>query len=345
MRTKICQLGIALLSVTLWFQISALAQTSTGSISGIVQDESGAVVPGASVTVTNVETGINRSVVTDAGGRYRVPSLIPDHYEVEAGNAGFETAVRKGIQLAVGADLEINMVLKVGQVTQKTEVTAEAPMIETMSGTVSGLVDDKAIRDLPLNGRSFDQLIALQSSAPQITIRTLSIVAGAAATYAVHGARDQANRFLLDGTEILAAGFQGDTPGGALGLNMGVEAIREFSVLTSNYGAAYGKRNGAIINIASRSGSNSFHGSAFEFLRNSDLDARNFFDYKANPSSPRLPSFRRNQFGGGMGGPLRKDQTFFFGTYEGLRQSLGISAVEAVPDLASRQAAVPAVKP
>ncbi|OFW43571.1 MAG: hypothetical protein A3J28_00520 [Acidobacteria bacterium RIFCSPLOWO2_12_FULL_60_22] len=338
MLRKVYKLGFAVVGVILLVHFCALAQTSTGSISGVVQDESGAVIPGANVTITDVDTGINRSVVSDAGGRYRAPSLIPDRYEVQAQMTGFETGVRKGIQLTVGGELEINMVLRVGQVAQQTVVTADAPLVETMSGTVSGLVDDKAIRDLPLNGRSFDQLIGLQSSAPKIVVRTMSIVAGAADAYAVHGARDQSNRFLLDGTELLAAGFQGDTPGGSLGINMGVEGIREFSVMTSNYGAAYGKRNGAIVNIATRSGTNQFHGSAFEFLRNSALDARNFFDRE-------IPPFRRNQFGGALGGPLRKDQTFFFGTYEGLRQSLGLSAVEAVPDNNSRQAAVPAVRP
>ncbi|OFW42813.1 MAG: hypothetical protein A3J28_06030 [Acidobacteria bacterium RIFCSPLOWO2_12_FULL_60_22] len=335
MLRKVYKLGFAVVGVILMVHFSALAQTSTGSISGVVQDESGAVIPGATVTITDVDTGISRSVVSDAGGRYRVPSLIPDRYEVQAQMTGFETGVRKGIQLTVGGDLEINMALRVGQVTQTTVVTAEAPLVETMTGTISGLVDDKAIRDLPLNGRSFDQLIALQSSAPQIRIRnSSSIVAGVGSVYAVHGARDQANRFLLDGTEVLQAGFQTDMPGGALGLNMGVEGIREFSVLTSNYGAAYGKKMGAIINMATRSGANQFHGSAFEFLRNSALDARNFFDR-------RLPPFRRNQFGGALGGPIRRDQTFFFGTYEGLRQNLGLSVIDTVPDPNARQGLVP----
>lgn len=327
--------AMQVLAAVLLFGSYVLAQTATGSISGMVQDESGAVIPGAHVGVNNVDTGISRSVVTDAGGRYHVTSLIPDHYEVQAAMTGFETGVRTGIQLTVGSDLEINIVLRVGQVTEKTVVSAEAPLVETMSGTVSGLVDDKAIRDLPLNGRSFDQLISLQSSAPQIRMRnSTSTVAGVGPTYTVHGARDQANRFLLDGTELLQAGFQTDMPGGALGINMGVEAIREFAVLTSNYGAAYGKRNGAIVNIASRSGTNQFHGSAFEFLRNSALDARNFFDRQ-------IPPFRRNQFGGAFGGPIRKDQTFFFGTYEGLRQSLGLSVIETVPDNNARQGLLP----
>lgn len=332
---KIYKSGPAVVCVTLLFHLSALAQTSTGAISGVVQDESGAVISGAKVTIMDVDTGISRSVVTEAGGRYHVPSLIPDHYQLRVEMTGFEAGVRNGIQLTVGGELEINLMLKVGQVSQVAEVTAEAPMVETVTGTVSGLVDDKAIRDLPLNGRSYDQLIALESSAPQNRLRdTSGPRGGASGVYAVHGARGQANQFLLDGTEVVDAATTSDLPGGALGINLGVEAIREFSILTSNYGAAYGKKQGAIINVATRSGTNQYHGSAFEFLRNSDLDARNFFDRS-------IPPFKRNQFGGALGGPIRKDRTFIFGTYEGLRQNLGLSVIEVVPDNNARLGLMP----
>ena len=334
MRT--CRFGLSLLAVISFFGYGAWAQTVTGSISGVVVDESSAVVPGANVTVTNVDTGIGRSVVTDAAGRYDVPGLIPDHYEVQAQIMGFETAVRSGIQLTVGSKLEINLTLKVGQVAQKTVVTAEAPLVETLSGSVSGLVDDKAIRDLPLNGRSFDQLISLESSAPIIRLAGHSLSTGTTTTYSVNGARDQSNVFLMDGTELVGAGRSSLLPDTAVGVNLGVDAIREFTVLTSNYSAAYGKRAGGIINLATRSGTNQIHGSAFEFLRNSDLDARNFFDPGGGP-----PPFRRNQFGGAVGGPIRKDQTFFFGTYEGLRQNLGETNIETVPDNNARQGILP----
>jgi carboxypeptidase family protein len=334
MPLKMYKLGLAVVGLVLVFHFCAFAQTA--SISGVVQDASGAVIPGAKVTLTDVDTGTSRSVMTDAGGRYRAPSLIPDHYEVKGEMTGFETGVRNGIQLAVGNQLEINIVLQVGQVAQMAVVTAEAPMVETLTGTVSALVDDKAIRDLPLNGRSFDQLIALEASAPVIRGAGSGSSATEAITsvgYAVSGSRQIANRFYLDGMEELQATQTNNLPGGITGINLGVEAIREYSVMTSNYSAAYGKKSGALINMVTRSGSNQFHGSVYEFLRNNDLDARNFFDHE-------IPPFRRNQFGGALGGPIWKDRTFFFGNYEGLRENLGLSVIEAVPDDNARQGLV-----
>ncbi len=345
MKTNRFPLGV--LSVILLFSSAALAQTSTGTISGVVHDESGAVVPGVNVTVTNVDQGIGNSLATDASGRFHVPTLIPGHYEIQAQAAGFQTGVRKGIQLTVGSDLEIDMVLKVGQVSEKTEVTAEAPIVETATSTLSGLVDDKTIRELPLNGRSFDQLISLDSSAPTFRSRSKTGPGGMSDVYSVSGARTQANLFLIDGTEMLGGGSITTAPGGALGKNMGVDAVQEFVVLTSNYSSAYGKKGGAIINIATRSGTNQLHGTGFEFLRNSALDARNFFDVDtAHPqvrSSP--PPFRRNNFGGALGGPIRKDHSFLFGNYEGMRQDLGLTSLAIVPDASARDRAVAAVKP
>ncbi len=319
-----------------WLGGTAFGQTSGGSISGVVQDESGAVIPGGAVVVTNVDTGIANSFTTDTSGRYHVPSLIPGHYEVQAQVAGFETGVRKGIQLTVGSSLEINMVLKVGQVAEKTEVTAEAPMVETASSTLAGLVDDKTIRDLPLNGRSFDQLIALQSSSPMFHSQQNGGSAGSQAFYVISGARTQANLYLIDGTEMLGAWSQTLEPGGSLGINMGVEAIQEFAVLASNYSAAYGKKGGGIIQAATRSGTNQFHGSAFEFLRNSALDARDFFDPHSKPAP-----LKRSNFGGALGGPVRKDHSFFFGNYEGLRLRSSSPSLSTLPDANTHQGLLP----
>ncbi|MBI2816078.1 MAG: carboxypeptidase regulatory-like domain-containing protein [Acidobacteria bacterium] len=318
------------------FSVAAVAQTATGSISGLVEDESGGVIPGVTVTVTNVDTGISSSLPTNASGRYHVPTLNPGHYEVQAQMTGFETALRRGLRLTVGSELVINLVLNVGQVTQTTVVTAESPIVETATSSLSGLVDDKTIRDLPLNGRSFDQLIALQASSPRFRARSSGMVSGISEKYSVNGARTVSNMFLIDGTEMLSGSATNTEPGGALGINMGVDAVQEFVVLSGNYSAAYGKRGGGIINIATRSGSNQFHGSAFEFLRNSALDARNFFD-----KNPQPPPFKRNSFGGALGGPIRKDSSFFFGNYEGLRQGIGLTNIATVPDENARQGLLP----
>ena len=327
-----------------------LAQTPTGAIEGVVQDESGAVIPGAAVTVTNSDTGIARSVTSDGAGRYKAAGLAPGNYVVQAQVTGFETAVRNGIQLTVGADLAINLSLRVGQVTEKTVVSAEAPMVETTTSTLSNLVDDKTIRDLPLNGRSFDQLISLESSAPTIRARGNTTLTGMSDVFSVNGARTQSNMFLMDGTELLGAGSATTLPGGVLGKNMGVDAVREFTVLSSNYSAAYGKRAGGIINIATRSGTNQIHGSLFEFFRNSKLDAARW-EENTYSQGKRAP-FKRNQFGGSVGGPLRKDKAFFFGNYEALRDRTGLSNVATVPNADARvgnvpglPAPIPAVKP
>jgi hypothetical protein len=326
---------VALLAVVALWTPAAVAQTATGSISGVVEDESKGAIPGASVVVTNVDTGIARTVTTDQGGRYHVPGLISGHYEVQAQLQGFQTAIRKGIQMTIGAEPVVDLVLQVGIVTETTIVTAQAPLVDVVSSTVSGLVDDKTIRDLPLNGRSFDQLITLQSAAPMINDRGRTSLTGQGNVFSVSGARTQSNQYLMDGTELVGAGSITTQPGGVLGKNMGVEAIQEFTVLTSNYSAAYGKRAGGVVNIATRSGTNQFHGSLFEFHRDDRLDARNFFDQDAPPP------FERNQFGGALGGPIRKDQTFFFATYEALRETLGETFIAIVPDANARRGLLP----
>jgi hypothetical protein len=325
------------LCAILLFTSLVRAQTSTGSISGIVEDETGAVIPNATVTVGNVETGVSRSLLTDSSGRYNVPTLMPGHYEIQAQISGFETAIRRGIQLTVGSSLDIKMTLRVGQVAQQTVVTAEAPIVETSNAALSGLVDDRTIRELPLNGRSFDQLISLMASAPVFRGRSgSSAIQGKSAVYSVSGARTRSNMFLIDGTEMLSSGSVTTAPGGALGRNMGVDAVQEFSVLSANYSAAYGKKGGGIINIATRAGTNEFHGSVFEFLRNSVLDARNFFDRTSDPAP-----FKRNNFGGALGGPIQKERSFFFGNFEALRESLSGTSISVVADANAHQGFLP----
>jgi len=257
------------------FSSATLKAQSGGTILGVVQDEMGAVIPGAKMTITNVDTGIARTTVSDSGGRYEVTALIPGHYEVQAVVAGFQTEVRKGVTLTVGSELPITLVMKVGQVTQTAEVTAEAPIVETTTDVMGGLVDTQTVRDLPLNGRSFDYLVDLESSAPMYRMNTYNLATGMEQNFSVNGAWLSMNQYLMDGTQLVGAGTVNTAPGGVVGMNLGVEAIQEFQVLTGGYDAEYGKRMGGVVNVATRSGTNQFHRSLYEFLRNNDLDARN----------------------------------------------------------------------
>jgi hypothetical protein len=328
------RLAVKMLGLALLISPALLAQ-GTGSINGIVQDQSGAVIPGVDVTVTNTDTGISNKFMTDATGGYHVPSLIPGPYRVQAQKGGFATGIRNGVQLTVGSDLEINIALAVGQTTTQTVVTAEAPVVDTLSSTLSALVDDKVIRDLPLNGRSFDQLVALDSSAPAFRSRGSFSTYGEAVVYTANGQNAGQNMYIMDGTEMAGAGLGYQLPGGVLGVNAGVDAIQEFSVLTGSYSAQYGKKAGAIVNLATKSGTNAFHGAAYDYLRNSAMDARNFFD------GAKVSARRRNQFGGALGGPIKKDSSFFFFNYEGVRDAIGASEVKDVPDANAHQGLLP----
>jgi hypothetical protein len=308
----------------------AFAQT-TATITGTVADASGAVIPGVEVTVTNIATRQARTILTNELGRYYVAALSPGSYTVAATLTGFETVLRSGITLTVGNEAVINITLTPGQISEKVEVSADAPVVQTTNAAVAELVGELKIRALPLNGRSFDQLVYMQ---PGITIATgagNSPNQGRGVKFSANGARLTSNYFMLDGTDINDS--QNFTPGGAGGQLFGVESIQEFQVLTHNQGAQYGRSMGGIINAVTRSGTNTVHGSVYEFLRNSALDAKNFFD---NPTDP-IPPFKRNQFGATLGGPIAKDRMFFFANYEGLRERLGLSKNPLVPDLATRQ--------
>lgn len=312
----------------------AKAQETTATISGSVKDESGALLPGVSVMVKSQETGRERSVVTDDAGRYSAPNLAIGSYEVQASLSGFQTAVRSGIKLTVGREALVDFSLKVGEITEKVTVTGEAPLVETTKSELADLVDEKKIRDLPLNGRSYTQLALLQ---PGVMTRggtgSFSALTGGGVGLTINGARPMNTAFYLDGTDIKDS--FGRTPGSAGGQNLGVDTIREFSVLTNAFSAEFGG-SGGVINTVTKSGTNALHGSLFEFHRNSALDARNFFDRGANP-----PPFKRNQFGFSVGGPIVHDRTFFFGSYEGLRERLATSGVITVPSLSGRAGILP----
>ena len=317
------------------------AQVNTGTISGIVQDASGAAIVEAVVTVKHVDTGTSRALVTDSGGRYTAPDLPLGNYEVQAQRMGFQTEVRSGINLTVGREAVVNFALKVGQLSEKVLVTGEAPLVETTTSAMSALVDERTIRDLPLNGRSYDQLALFQPGVVSMGAGQASAAFdfGTGTRFSVTGSRPYANSFLLDGTDI--NDHANGTPGGSAGTNLGVDGIQEFKINTSVSPAEYGRSSGGTISAVTRSGTNSLHGAAFEFLRNNDLDSLGYFDQTSHGGTGSIAPFRRNQFGGALGGPIKKDQTFFFGTYEGLRQGNGTNIAPEVPTAQTLQGMVP----
>lgn len=321
-------------AVVLLLSGAALAQTTTASVSGVVKDKSGAILPGVSVTVTNVGTKLARPVISDDQGRYLAPELTPGSYEVEASLTGFQTAVRTGIELTVGRHAIVDLTLEVGAVAEKVVVSGEAPLVETTSSSMAGLVNEDQIKDLPLNGRNFIQLSLLETGVVHARNAGSSTVDGGGVKISFHGARTDYNNFMMDGTSVNSTNAQ--AIGGASNGAMGVETIKEFQVITSNYSAEFGRGVGGIINVVTKSGTNNLRGSAFYFHRNDNLDARNFFDLGANP-----PEFKRNQFGLSVGGPIRKDKTFVFGGYEGLREGLGQTLIATVPSVAGRQGIIP----
>ena len=333
---------IALLSLLLVFSVPAVAQVSA-ALSGRVTDQSGAGVPGATVTAKDTDMGISRETVTDAAGRYELPALPVGRYEVAATKSGFAVAVRSGINLVVGQDATADLSLKVGNVTEQIRVDANVSMVNTATEDISGLVGEREVKQLPLNGRSFDLLLTINPGVVNFTWEKTGGIGVSNSTtgnnFAVSGNRPQQNLFLLNGVEFTGAAENNMQPGGASQNLLGVEAVREFNVLRDSYGAEYGKRPGAQVTIVTQSGSNQFHGSVYEFLRNNIFDAPNYFDVAS------APPFRRNQFGGAAGGPIKRDKTFIFANYEGLRQSLHQTSVAFVPDLTSRASAVASVKP
>jgi hypothetical protein len=307
-----------------------VAQVS-GTISGRVEDATGAGVGDATVTVKSLETGATRVVKTSAEGYFRVPAQALGPQEIRVEKDSFKPTIRSGINLAVGQNVVVDVQLELGPVSQEVTVSAAAPLVNTTTAAVSGLVGEREVKDLPLNGRSFDDLITLNPSAINYGLKSPQTSTSNGNTFSVDGRRPLENLVLLNGIEYTGSSQLANTPGGVSGELLGVDAVREFNVLTDTYGVAYGKRAGAQVSVVTQSGTNAVHGTLFEFLRNSKLDARNFFDQAA------VPPFRRNQFGGALGGPVKKNKLFVFGNYEGFRQALAISSVSVVPDALARQ--------
>ena len=277
-------------------------------------------------------------VTTDAAGTYRVLLLPVGRYEVKAEASGFKATLETGISLVVGEEAVVNLRLQVGAVQEQVSVTSEAPLVNTTTAPVSGLVGERQVKDLPLNGRSFDNLITLNPGAVNYSALKSgpSVGSGEGAYFTVAGRRPYDNIFLLNGIEYTGSSNIGITPGGVSGQLLGIDAVREFNVISDTYSAEYGKRSGAQVSVVTQSGSNQLHGAVFEFLRNNKLDARNFFDQTIG-----APPFKRNQFGGSLGGPIKRDKMFLFGNYEGFRHRLGLSNVAFVPDNNTRLGSLP----
>jgi hypothetical protein len=303
------------------------AQVSGGALSGTVAIESGTGILNARVTLKNAATGVSREIATNAAGFYTFPNLEPETYEMTVQALGFITQVRTNVVVTVGAKLVVNVVMQTGDPRQVARVALAENQETQASAAVSGNVSAATVRDSPLNGRDWTQLAGLEAGVTGVQTGSAQATRGFGAAISVSGARPDQNSYRLDGISI--NDYSNGAPGSVLGSNLGVDAVEQFSVLGSNYPAGYGRTSGGVINAVTRSGTNAFHGNAYEFLRNSALDARNFFD-------AQIPPFKRNQFGGSVGGPSLKGRTFFFADYEGLRQSLGVTHVDTVPSAAAR---------
>ena len=309
-----------------------LAQATGGTLIGSVHDSAGALITSAEISILNLQTGIQQATKTNEAGYYSIPNLLPGSYQLTTTAAGFSPSIIKGIDLTVGAQLTVNVTLQIGKASESIEVSGEVG-VDLATSTISNDIDGTAIRELPLNGRDWTQLATLEPGVNDV--RNQSPIGGVGSADVSRGARGFGNQLSVAGTRPTQNNYRLDgisfndytngAPGSVLGPLAGVDAIGEFTVLTANYTAEYGKTSGGVINAITKSGTNQFHGDAYEFIRNSALDARNYFD------GPQIPPFKRNQFGASVGGPILKDKTFFFFNYEGLRQSLSSTNVDTVP--------------
>jgi hypothetical protein len=335
MNPKMIKIMIGVLMLGLVISAPLKAQVSGATVTGTVTDPSGGVIANAQIAAKNAANSGVSTTTTNSDGFYNLPNLLPGDYQVTVTAAGFSTKV-VSITLTVGAKRSLDIGMVVGQSQQTVQVTEEAPTIQLATSTISGTVEGSEVRELPLNGRDWASLATLQPGV--VSVRTHESVTqvgsharGLGMQLSIGGNRPQQNTYRLNG--IIINDYSNAGPGSVLGQNLGVDAIQEFSVLTSNYTSEYGFTSGGVVNAISRSGTNQFHGSAYEFLRNSALDAADFFE---NASGLPKAAFRRNQFGGSAGGPIWKDKVFIFGDYEGLRQSKGITHVANVPSPEAR---------
>ena len=328
---------MVILAIAILFPTHASAQVSGAALSGTISDPSGAAVPNAKVTITNTATGVTRDDATDTAGFFSVPNLLPGPYAVTVSAAGFATTKSSDIILTVGSSQTLNLSLKIGEASQTVEVTGAAALVQLSNSTMKSEVESTTIRELPLNGRDWTSLATLSPGVNAIEAQIPFDGGGArgnrgfGAQLTISGGRPTQNNYRLDGNSI--NDYANSGPGNVIGVQLGVDAIQEFSVLTGNYSAEYGKTSGGVVNAISKSGTNAFHGDIYEFFRNQKLDANDFF---LNSSGVPKGAYRRNQYGAAAGGPIRKDKTFIFGDYEAIRQNQGVAVPTTVPSDAAR---------
>ncbi|MGH9176541.1 MAG: carboxypeptidase regulatory-like domain-containing protein, partial [Vicinamibacterales bacterium] len=267
------------------------------------------------VTARQTETGLQRSTASDAQGRYTVPALPPGTYEIRAELAGFRPLLRSGVTLTIAQTAVVNLTMAVGGVAEAVTVVGDASTVNTRSGELSYLVEERAIEELPLNGRNYTDLALLQPTVVAYPHRDGGSVVAHGLGMSVNGQDPRSNVYLLDGT--LLNDMTNGPAGSAASTALGMETVQEFRVETNAYSAEFGRMSGGQINVLTKAGSNDIRGSLYEFHRNDAFDAKNYFDVDGKPP------FTRNQFGGAMGGPLRRDRLFFFAGYEGLHEDLG----------------------
>jgi Carboxypeptidase regulatory-like domain len=296
-------------------------QIVSGSIVGTVVDASGGTIPGVKVTATNEETNLTRETLTNDSGHFAIPSLPRGRYRVAASQPDFKSAQVSGIELLIDQTVRVDLKLEVGNITDQITISADAVQLQTETATLGQVIEEKPITDLPLNGRNFIQLANLSAGVIPATSRSAdsSRLGRVNVTAHVAGARASFNSFLMDGMENRGSRF-GEVP-----ILPSPDAIKEFKIQRNYYSAEYGQNVG-IVSISIKSGTNGLHGSAYEFIRNDNLDARQFFD-RGEP-----PEFKLNQFGFSMGGPIIRDRTFFFGAYEGRRQRRANQGFDTLPD-------------
>jgi carboxypeptidase family protein/TonB-dependent receptor-like protein len=315
--------------------VCAHGQVSGATLSGTITDSTGAAIANVQVSIRNQATADVRNVAVDAAGFYSAPNLLPGQYDVSVSARGFATAIQKDVTLTVGGQQVLNINMKVGQINETVEVADLPPAVELATSTISGVVSEHTVQQLPLNGRDWTSLATLEPGVDSVGSVQANTGGpdrarrGYGVQMTISGTRPTQNNYRIDGISV--NDYTNGGPGSVEGSTLGVDAVQEFSVLTSNYSAEYGRTAGGIVNALTKPGTNEFHGDVYEFFRNSGLDAKNYFD-QPGP----IPLFHRNQFGAAIGGPVVKDKTFFFADYEGLRESNGLSTLVNVPSVAAR---------